>query len=92
MFRRGFACPIDVTTSVIMLYLATCRRAHLRNARSRLSARPANTDGVGGAVVVDERVDVLVAESALRSMCCGRWGSPAVASGWLLARRCRRGV
>ena len=49
-------------------------------------------DGVARAVVVDERVDVLVAESALHSMRCGRCGSPAVEAGLLLACRYKRGV
>ena len=38
-------------------------------------------DGRARAVVVDECIDIGIAKPALRSMCCGKWGSPAVASG-----------
>ena len=49
-------------------------------------------DRGAGAVVVDECIDINTAKSALRSMRCGRWGSPPNASGWLLAGRLNGGV
>jgi hypothetical protein len=43
-------------------------------------------------VAVDESVDVFGAQSALCAVLCRGWGSPGVASGWLLAVRCGLGV
>ena len=73
------------------LYMASVEVSHHRGAADAEALGKSHDRGAG-VVVVDEGVDVGGAQSGLRAMPFGGWGSLGVASGWLLAARCRLGV
>ena len=73
------------------LHLATVEVGHHGGAADAEAFGELHDRGAG-VVVVDEGVDSCGAQSGLRAVPCRRWGSLGVASGWLLAARCRLGV